>query len=185
MDNNHLKYSLTEEAAIEAYNSWRFNCGPASLCALIGMTPEQIRPHLGNFEKKGYTDPDLMVKIIGNLGLSLEKLHESYDTPDKIMFHSFSAVKWPNFGLVRVQWSGRWTEPKSAAWARHRHTHWIGTMCQHGVRLVFDHNALSTGGWMPPRIWASKLVPWLLKSCEPESTGMWWPTHSFEIGFPG
>lgn len=41
---------FTEDDAQAAWEAWRFNCGPGALCAITGMTPAELRPHLGDFE---------------------------------------------------------------------------------------------------------------------------------------
>jgi len=66
--------------------------------------------------------------------------------------------------------------------ARYRHTHWVGSRIVEGEVRIFDINALQyTGGWLPYKIWAEQLVPWLIKGCEPKSDGLWWPTHCVEV----
>lgn len=50
-----LRFGVDEAQA--ASDEWGFNCGPAALCAVLGLTPAELRPHLGDFERKRYTKP--------------------------------------------------------------------------------------------------------------------------------
>ena len=156
-------------SAEEAYaTDWRFNCGPGALCAVLGMTPAEIRPHMLDFERKGYTNPTLMLDVLRGLGVAFRH------RPDRL---------WPEFGLVRVQWSGPWTAPGVPPRVAYRHTHWVascGTRLPDSMR-VFDVNAICVGGWLSFIEWAQALVPWLLRICEPKADGRWWVTHALEL----
>jgi hypothetical protein len=55
--------------AEQAGDLWRFNCGPASICSLLNMTPAELRPKMLDFERKGYTNPTLMFDVLHGLGL--------------------------------------------------------------------------------------------------------------------
>lgn len=182
-----LRFGLNE--AQEAADDWGFNCGPAALCAVLGMTPDEIRPHLGDFERKGHTNPSLMAAILKRLEVPFGRRYQCLG--------GLEAVRpaYPNFGLVRIQWSGPWTRSGVPVKARYRHTHWIavrestnyrtalrGTTPRTTPRWVFDVNNIAWGGWIFWECWAKDLVPWLLERCEPKSDGRWWPTHCWEIG---
>ena len=156
-------------------DDWGFNCGHAALCAITGMTPEELRPHLGDFEKKRYMNPTLMRLILRNLDVLSHWLVDVRGTKN---------LGWPMFGLVRVQWSGPWCAPGVPIAARYRKTHWVATelvSLKPVLRRVFDINATCDGGWIPYEEWSAQLVPWLLKECQPKADGKWWPTHSVEI----
>ena len=43
----------TCEEADAMADEWGFNCGPAAICAVTGLSPEQLRPNLVDFESKG------------------------------------------------------------------------------------------------------------------------------------
>lgn len=162
-----------------AHDAWRFNCGPGALCAVLGMTPDEIRPHLLDFERKGYTNPTLMATILKALGIRYRSLYQSHHAPVQQQ-----AVRWPSFGLVRIQWGGRWTRPGVPMAARYRHTHWIAVRpSEHtrGPRDVFDINAIGVGGWLPWWEWHNELAPWLIKEAAPGNDGTFWPTHCWEI----
>ena len=159
-------------------DNWGFNCGPAAVCAVTGMTPEQLHPHLGDFEKKKYTNPTLMIQILKRLGI---------ESRWKMDARGVNNLAWPEFGLVRVQWSGPWCRPGVPMRVRYRHTHWVATDARKSFtddRVVFDINATSVGGWIYYDEWSRQLVPWLLDQIVPKSDGKWWPTHSVEIVKP-
>ena len=160
---------------IEDASKWGFNCGPGALCAVLNKTPEEIRPHLRGFEDKGYTNPSLMARILRDLKIPFRRLFESTREPE------IDDWKWPDFGLVRVQWSGPWTKPGVPIRVRYRHTHWIAHRKDNSFGEIFDVNCLSAGGWVPFNEWTMQVVPWLVKKVEPKSDGKWWPTHCWEL----
>lgn len=167
---------FTIEDAQAAADEWRFNCGPGALCAVLGMTPTEIRPYLGDFERKGYTNPTLMTDTLNRIGVKYFQTYRG-DNPNAAICRVC-----PLFGLVRIQWSGPWTNPGVPMRVRYRHTHWVGwddKAGEHGQ--VFDINAMCSGGWLPFNEWATGLTPWLIKQCEPKASGEWWPTHCIEI----
>ena len=157
------------DQAQHAAGEWGFNCGPSSVCAVTGMTPDQIRPHLCEFEQKGYTNPRLMYSILAGLEVPYRKL--------------VRPEAWGMWGLARVQWEGPWTEPGAHHMARQRHTHWIAYYWSIAIDpcMIFDINAMCVGGWLNLREWSSQLVPWLLNECEPKANGEWHLTHRLEL----
>ena len=160
-----LPCRFDRDDAQSAGEDWGFNCGPGALCAILGMTPSEIRPHMGDFERKHYTNPTLMREILARLNVSYSDVDD-----------------WPTFGLVRVQWGGPWTKEGVPIRARYRHTHWVASAQAIGQqRYVYDVNAMCVGGWITYNEWAFQLVPWLLKECEPKADGAWWLTHRFEV----
>jgi hypothetical protein len=170
-----VRFTLDEaQAAADGFN---FNCGPASACAILGLTPAEIRPHLLDFEAKGYTNPTLMAGILTGLGVRHRQVYRG-DTDAAI-------PTWPNYGLVRIQFAGPWTKPGVPMAARYRATHMIGYRKIGGARAqVFDINAMCAGGWIPVREWEDELIPWLIRECYPKADGEWWPTHCIEVEIP-
>lgn len=162
--------AFTRDEAQAAAEEWGFNCGPGALCAVTGLTPAQIRPLMGDFEKKGYTNPTLMTEVLVRLRLTFRQTYRG-DKPEK-------RVHAGPLSLVRVQWAGRWTDPGVPMRARYRHTHWVAVDGEE----VFDINAICSGGWMPVREWTDQLVPWLLKEAVHGATGQHWVTHVIEVG---
>lgn len=173
---------LTRIDAQNASDEWGFNCGPAAACAVLGMTPDAIRPHLGDFEVKRYTNPTLMASILHSTGSTFCRKFES---PRYCEDWETGGV-WPVYGLVRIQWGGQWTRHGVPMAARYRHTHWVASRARPINSLVsheiFDINAIQFGGWLSFREWSNDLTPWLIRQCEPKSDGTWWPTHCWEIG---
>lgn len=167
-----VHFSLDD--AQRAADAWGFNCGPAALCAVLGLTPDELRPHMGNFEQKGYTNPTLMQEVLQRLGARHEVVWRS-DAATELY------VPRLRHGLMRVQWGGPWTRPGVPLRARYRHTHWVAV----AEPWIFDVNAMCVGGWLPLDEWALQLVPWLLRQACPKGDGTWWPTHAWEVSPPG
>lgn len=158
--------------AQHAVDTWGFNCGPGAICAVLDLTPIEVLPLMGDFERKGYTDPKLMVEVLARAGATFTQVYRSDEPKD------FPPVR---FGLVRVQWGGPWTKPGVPMIARQRHTHWVA-MCQGPVHVhVFDVNAVCVGGWIPWEEWFYKLMPWLAGEVVPKWDGRIWPTHILEV----
>lgn len=163
--------AFNRDEAQAAAEAWGFNCGPGALCAVSGFTPDQIRPLMGDFEKKGYTNPTLMTEVLGRLPLLTRQTYRGDDPGVRV-----ANIPWP-LSLVRVQWAGKWTNPGVPMRVRYRHTHWVAV----DAWEVFDINAICAGGWMPVREWTDQLVPWLLKEAVPGATGEHWVTHVIEV----
>ncbi len=158
---------FTTDDAQRANNEWGANCGPGAIAVVSGLTLRDVRPFLGDFERKRYTNPTLMWEILNRLDLKWRLVKP----PDS----------WPSFGLVRVQWEGPWTSPGVPARVAYRHTHWIAADASNRANVgVFDINC----GWTNAADWAATLVPWLLKECEPKASGEWHFTHVVEIDRP-
>jgi hypothetical protein len=165
-----LRFTLADAA--RANDEWGCNCGPGALAAVTGRTLDEIRPLMGDFERKRYTNPTLMFECLKRTGV-------------KFWWNQGPAKPMPSYGLLRVQWEGPWTVPGVPMRARYRHTHWIGYEAHDdGQTGVFDINAMNSGGWIAFSNWASILVPWLLKECEPKADGQWHFTHHVEVERP-
>ncbi len=158
--------SFTHEEAQRAGDEWGANCGPGALAAVLNLTLDQVRPHLGDFEAKHYMNPQLMVAALKSLGVDLNKKHD--------------LMLWPENGLVRVQWEGPWTAPVVPRRKRYRHTHWVAARQGHHT-MIFDINCIGVGGWVSVQEWKYQVVPWLLKQVEPEANGKWHITHCIEV----
>ena len=158
------------QEANAAAEAWGFNCGPGALCAVLGLTPDELRPTMGDFEAKGYTNPTLMADVLRAHGVRHRQTYRS-DQPGRCRL---------DFGLMRVQWAGPWTQPGVPMAARYRQTHWVAVAGDE----VFDINAICVGGWIGRQEWETKLVPWLIREACPRGTGDWWPTHAWELPTP-
>ncbi len=172
---------FTLEDSVKAGEDWGFNCGPAALCMVAGRTPNEIRPFLGGFESKGYTNPTLMFECLNRLGIRWKPSKARGSTawfPDGLDL-------WPSFGLCRVQWEGPWTAPGVPIRVRYRHTHWIGCMrIDNGEPGIFDVNCMSVGGWVSFSVWRDQVVPWILRECQPKANGGWHLTHVLQCERP-
>lgn len=173
--------TFTADDARKAADEWNFNCGPGALCAVLGMTPKELRPHLLGFEKKGYTNPTLMRDILRGMGVKFSRIFECTGA------NRATDPVYPTFGLVRLQWDGPWCKEGVPVAARYRHTHWIavrppsdwGPKYPNNPRDVFDVNCIYFSGWNPWEGWAAEVVPWILDGSK--ASGEWWPIHCWEI----
>lgn len=166
----HPAQRFTAVEAEAASAEWGFNCGPGALCGVLALRPEQVRPHMQDFEAKGYTNPTLMLAALRSLGVG----YGMRSAPLGAM------LEWPRRGLVRVQWGGPWMRPAVPMRARYRKTHWVGSWRGHSA-WVYDINASEYGGWLPLEAWKEHVVPWLLKECVPRNDGTWLMTHAIEV----
>ena len=163
---------FTEQQANDAADEWGFNCGPAAVAAICGLSLIELRPHLGDFERKRYTNPTLMWEILNSLGRHWRSTTKT-----------LGGVAWPRYGLARIQWEGPWMNPGVPMAARYRYTHWVGCSYANAGNIgIWDVNCLNNGtGWVGLHEWTTILVPWLLKECYPKANGKWHLTHSVEI----
>ena len=164
-----IRFKLSDAEA--ASDEWNFNCGPGALCAALNLTPAEIRPHMGDFESKGYTNPTLMFQVLQRFKGQYRLIYRSDDPR--------GTVPDIEHGLMRIQWGGRWTNPGVPMSVRYRKTHWVALTRQSS--FVFDVNAVCSGGWLSYAEWATRLIPWLMLECVPEGDGRWWPTHVIEL----
>jgi hypothetical protein len=157
--------------ADRAYDEWGMNCGPGAVAAVLGLTLEEVRPHMRDFEKKHYTNPDMMKSVLTDLGVS-------WLNSKPVDGHSLAS-----YGLVRIQWEGPWTASGAHWTARQRHTHWIGSYLRQDNDVgVFDINCIGNGsGWASFKDWTEIVIPHILSTCEPEADGNWHSTHILEI----
>lgn len=126
---------VTEKDPREAGQNWGFNCGPAALCALLNLTPAEIRPHLGDFEQKRYTNPTMIQAALTRCGATWRQTYRS-DEP--------LGLPMLDHGLIRVQWAGPWTQPGVPLRARYPHTHWVAM--RNKGKEVFVVNDFCYGG---------------------------------------
>lgn len=159
---------FTADDQERAYDEWGANCGPGAIAAITGHTLDEVRPYMGDFEQKRYTNPTLMWGTLERLSVRWRKLP--------------APLTWPEWGLARVQWHGPWTAPGVPARVAYRHTHWVGACSRPGNIGIFDINAIGNGtGWCSLKDWAEIIVPHILRECEPKADGTWTLTHAVEI----
>lgn len=160
---------------VDDAQSWGFNCGPAAACVVLGKTPEELKPFTHEFERVGYTNPTLMRRILEGAGAKLTQVLRTDDP---------GPMPRLKYGVVRIQWGGKWTKPGVPPHVRYRKTHWIAVrLGEHGDQWVFDINAVSDfrTGWVPLELWVHTLVPRIVANCVPDGDGTWWPTHGWEV----
>ncbi|WP_428673677.1 hypothetical protein [Reyranella sp.] len=169
----HPPTRFTAADAKRAHEEWGCNCGPAALAAICGLTLDEVRLLMGDFEAKGYTNPTLMAESLLRA---------------RVSWYRRQVRQWPTYGLARIQWTGPWTKPGVPPRVAYRHTHWVGAMRslqRTGAIGVFDINMIANGtGWAALEDWQSVLVPWLLGECEPKADGGWFITHTIEVERP-
>jgi hypothetical protein len=161
--------AFTEEDADRAYNAWRCNCGPTALAACLGLTLDAVRPHLGDFERRGYMNPTMM-------GNALTSLKAHWRSMGQAPTNIAEWIPFPGRGVVRIQWGGPWLNPGVPIGAAYARTHWIASWTLDGGPWVFDVN----GGWRPRSSWEGEIVPLLIEATR-KADGSWFPTHRWEV----
>lgn len=147
-----------------AHDAWGCNCGPAALCAVTGLAPDEVRQHFGP-TWPGYTNPTAMRAAAVRAGLGLVA------TPPVPANLSRGAL-----ALTRIQWGGPWCAKGRPMRAAYPFTHWIAeTQHQPLGRMVYDVNI---GNWYPLSLWSEHVVPQLLPK---RADGTWWRTHVWEL----
>lgn len=153
--------------ADRASDEWGANCGPGALAAIMDMTLDEIKPVMFavGFEARRYTNPSMMNAALRMIGRPWRKIGAS----------------WPDYGLVRVQWEGPWTQPGAPMAARYRYTHWVGSFQGRSACGVFDINCMNNGtGWCSLDDWSRVIAPFLAAN-HPRATGGWRVTHGIEV----
>lgn len=161
------------EDVCRANDEWGCNCGPAAVAAIMDMTLDDARPHMSDFEAKGYTNPTTMFAALKNIGRPWREIGPRDHTVGR---------PWPTYGLARIQWEGPWTKPGVPMRARYRSTHWVGSASREdGAIGVFDVNAIGNGsGWVSLKDWARIVVPSILETFK-RADGKWYITHAIEV----
>lgn len=166
-----LKYPFTEQEMQTAAMDWGCNCGPSALAFVLQKPLDSARYAIRDFDKKRYTSPTMMKQALEELAVQFTPVVRSKVDRD----HMFS--QWP--ALVRLQWTGPWTQPGVNPKAAYWHTHWIatwldGSALEPGAPLVFDCN----GGVRHVEDWEENIVPLLLPK---RGDKKWHPTHIWRI----
>jgi len=163
---------FTAADVARAHATWSCNCGPSALAAITGLTLDEVRPHMGDFEQRGYTNPTLMRSALRSIGRPWVEI-DPRERP------------WPRWGLCRIQFLGPWTEPGVPMRARYRFTHWIGAASRGAGDVgVWDVNAIGNGtGWCARSDWERVIVPELVAGYR-RANGGWHITHAIEVERP-
>lgn len=157
-----MNYPFTQAEFEAASEAWGCNCGPSALAFALQMTLDRVRTAIPDFEAKKYTSPSMMKASLQNLG-------HFYTSVAPTLSPSKTA-------LVRVQWTGPWTDAgANPRWA-YRQTHWVCCYPQKLETFVFDCN----GGVMSLSQWEKDIAP-ILAKLSPRGYGGWFPTHTWII----
>jgi len=169
---NFAMMSISSETMNAAWEEWGANCGPAAISAVCGIPLAQLRPYMGDFERKRYTNPTLMWSVLKSIGVRF-----SYRGGE------LGRQNWPKYGLARIQWEGPWTRTGVPMRARYRHTHWVGVNARNPGNVgIFDCNATGNGtGWCALADWTDTIVPWIVEHMEKGADGGWHITHAVEV----
>lgn len=170
---------FTADDADRAFEAWGCNCGPSALAAILGLTLDDARRHVGpDFEARRYTNPTMMLAaLFSALG------------PSGARWSVTRRSAWPSYGLARIQWEGPWTEPGVPMAARYRYTHWVGahTRSSDDRIGVWDVNAMRAtadgSGWVALEHWSATIVTWILEGY-PRASGRWHITHAIDVARP-
>jgi hypothetical protein len=162
--------------AERAADAWGCNCGPGALAAIMGLTLDDVRPHIGDFERRGYVNPTMMFDALNSVGAIWKPILAS---------RSPAHLDFPLYGLARIQWEGPWMRPGVPIGARYARTHWVGAAHSGGEIGIFDINCINNGsGWVALREWCDVVVPFILREAVPRADGKWHITHAIEVDPP-
>lgn len=166
-----LNMPFTADDAQAAYDEWGCNCGPAALAFALQRPLSDVRYAIPDFDAKRYTNPTMMQKALWHFRIIPKAV-----TPASAN-NMFFAVP----ALIRIQWTGPWTQPGVNAKWGYRMTHWVTTFIDSSdptakVPMVFDVN----GGIRNLLEWQRDIVP-TLTALYPRADGKWFPTHVWKV----
>lgn len=164
-----MTYPFTLSDLLHAQNTWGCNCGPAALAFALQRRLDVARRAIPDFETRRYTSPTMMKKALAAIGVTHESLDRHHPAILRDMFDAAPA-------LVRIQWTGPWTEPGANPWWAYRKTHWIATWLAGDQLHVFDCNS----GIVDFARWKREVVPHLT-ALYPKADGGFFPTHVWRI----
>ncbi|MGD9645681.1 MAG: hypothetical protein AB7U73_08210 [Pirellulales bacterium] len=163
-----MKYPFTQDEAREAHEAWGCNCGPTALAFALQTTLDEARVAIKHFDERRYTSPTMMREAIAALGRTFIPCRAPLE---RDLFHDRVA-------LVRIQWTGPWTQPAPRKWAA-RYTHWIVTWLD-GVRLsIFDVNS----GMVDFVHWRTKTAKAITDTIN-NADGGWYPSNIWRLDCP-
>ena len=170
-----LRFTMVDWAQTVA--AWGWNGAPGSLCALLGLTPAELRPHMLDFKAGASgTSLTLVRDVLERLGMSNRLTFSARGNTANFPI--------PAYGLMRLQWSGPWCRHGRSNHHTATHTHWIGTRTVRREGLVheiFDVHAMHRGGWVSTNEWSGRVVPEILRTHVPHSDGHWWVLDALEV----
>lgn len=166
-----LKFSSDDMRS--AYERWGCNCGPAALAAVLQISLDDALSLLPDFPSRKYTSPTMMKDAL--LDCDFREITRARKTAATLCPEIL-----PDWGLVRVQWTGPWTAPgANPKWA-YRQTHWFASFkpeltCPDWT-IVFDVNSgpVEWSDWL-------KTIPAAITKQIPRADGGWFVTHLWQI----
>lgn len=154
-----ISLAFTEADMHRAAEEWGCNCGPSALAAALGVALDEVRPLIPGFEKRGYTSPTMMKQGVA----AADRCFVAVD-------------EWPQRGVVRIQFTGPWTQPgANPRWA-YWYTHWVASFRDNGRLIVFDCNC----GLQTYEAWQQNVVPEIARSIK-RADGGWHATHRWQL----
>ncbi|HEY6329739.1 MAG TPA: hypothetical protein VI756_10410 [Blastocatellia bacterium] len=180
---------FTEEELEEAADEWGCNCGPATLAFACQLKLDKVRTAIPGFTAKGFTNPTMMKEGLRRLGYRYEavspqcfRIQYLASNPGGAL-DGFGSFIVPQVAIIRLQWTGRWTERNAHPGWAYRHTHWIAAWDRHHevgfpFPWVYDINSGAT----PLLNWVSHVVPALLPQ---QGDGGYYPTHVWRLAPDG
>lgn len=166
-----LKLAFTPDELSAASEEWGCNCGPAALAAALGASLRRVRQAVesAGFDAKGYMNPTMMCQAANDLDCVLVR--------DSTRRGNDRCVLRYRKAIVRVQWTGPWTQPgASAKWAYSK-SHWIATFDVNSCDFaVYDINS----GVVTLEDWKDDVAPKIAAEI-PRADGGWFFTHVYSI----
>lgn len=129
---------FTEAQSQRASAEWKASCGPHSIAAACGLTLDQVKAVLPEFQ--GWMAPTLMEQTLLCLGQEFQLTKLAASEKSIILCE----------GINRIQWEGPWLKPGVPVRAAYRHTHWVA--CSQGMVLC---TACLPATWITWEEWVS------------------------------
>ncbi len=152
--------------ALEAYDEWSANCGPAALAAILKRPVASVRELFPEFAKKKYVNPTDMMTALHFAGRKFRKTESE-----------------SIYGLKFVQIDGPWCGKDVPIAAAYKATHWIATA------TIFDHAPFSehqhyvydvnADRWLSKDQWEKRIMP-LIVAINAKATG-WFIRTRIEV----
>lgn len=169
-------YCFTEAEANRAFDEWGCNCGPTALAFVARVGLDVVRSAIPGFDEKRYTSPTMMKAALGGLAVGFVTIGcapRGDESPVSVLLRLLDR----QISLIRVQWTGPWTQPgMNPRWA-YNFTHWIAGWYDGASYRVFDCN----GGIRSLASWNTEIVPILTAAQNKRCDGGWYPTHVWRI----
>jgi hypothetical protein len=167
-----LTATFTEDEFLAARKAWGCNCGPASLAFALQTTLDLVRPAIPDFETRRYTSPMMMAAGLQYFGERFTPV--SNPSGGRDYQQGIAAMFGGPVSLVRIQWTGPWTDKTgSAKWAATR-THWV--VCWRPAAMMYDCNV----GVIGFDEWESTIAPAIMANI-PRSYGDWYPADVWQL----